>query len=58
MHAYAALKYLQSFMSKAEFRSFFFLAVAAAAGFVFLSVIGLTWAGRYCTRLLPTAYVI
>ena len=48
MHAYAALKYLQSFMSKAEFRSFFFLAVAAAAGFVFLSVIGLTWAGRYC----------
>ena len=57
MHAYAALKYLQSFMSKAEFRSFFFLAVAAAAGLVFLSVISLTWAGMYCTRIYSEAGV-
>ena len=47
MHMYAMLKYVQSFMSKSEFRSFFLLAAAAAAGFVFLTVIGLTWAGVY-----------
>ncbi len=47
LHAYAALKYLQSFMTKSEFRSFFLLAIAAAAGLVFLGVVGLTWAGTF-----------
>ena len=51
LHAYAALKYLQSFMTKSEFRSFFLLAIAAAAGLVFLGVVGLTWAGTYCFRI-------
>ncbi|KAJ8306809.1 hypothetical protein KUTeg_014893 [Tegillarca granosa] len=43
--AYSALKYIQSFLTKTEFRYFFFAAVASAAGVIFLAVVGLTWAG-------------
>ncbi|XP_052803659.1 dolichyl-diphosphooligosaccharide--protein glycosyltransferase subunit STT3B-like [Mya arenaria] len=45
LNAYAILKYLQSFMTKAEFKMFFLAAVGAAAGIIFLAVVGLTWAG-------------
>ncbi|XP_052063833.1 dolichyl-diphosphooligosaccharide--protein glycosyltransferase subunit STT3B-like [Mytilus californianus] len=43
--AYSTLKYTQSFLSKAEFKYFFLVAAASAAGFIFCSVVGLTWAG-------------
>ena len=46
INAYAVLKYIQSFMTKEEFKYLFFLAVGGAAAIVFMSVIGLTWAGR------------
>ena len=46
LNAYAFLKYIQSFLTKAEFKAFFVLAAAAAAGVIFLAVVGLTWAGR------------
>ncbi|KAL5010508.1 hypothetical protein ScPMuIL_012813 [Solemya velum] len=45
INAYAILKYVQSFLTKAEFRYFFFLAATGAAGVIFLTVVGLTWAG-------------
>jgi dolichyl-diphosphooligosaccharide--protein glycosyltransferase len=45
LNAVAFLKYLQRFLSKSEFRHFFFLASAAAAGVVFVTVVGLTYAG-------------
>nr|KAG5703788.1 hypothetical protein BaRGS_009586 [Batillaria attramentaria] len=45
LNAYAFLRYMQTFLSKAEFRYFFILAVAIAAGAVFLAVVVLTWAG-------------
>ena len=48
LNAYALLKYVQSFLTKSEFKAFFFIAAAAAAGFIFLTVVGLTWAGKYC----------
>ncbi|XP_076090669.1 dolichyl-diphosphooligosaccharide--protein glycosyltransferase subunit STT3B-like [Mytilus galloprovincialis] len=43
--AYSALKYTQSFLSKAEFKYFFLVSAASAAGFIFCTVVGLTWAG-------------
>lgn len=45
LNAYAFLKYIQNFLTKAEFRYFFFAAVTAAAAVVFVAVVGLTWAG-------------
>jgi len=45
LNAVAFLKYLQRFLTKTEFRNFFILASAAAAGFVFVTVVGLTYAG-------------
>ena len=45
LYAYAYLRYMQTFLSKAEFRYFFIFAVAIAAGVVFLVVVALTWAG-------------
>ena len=45
LQAVAVLKYLQTFLSKSEFKYFFFVAGTAAAGLVFLTVVGLTWAG-------------
>ncbi|MPC12576.1 Dolichyl-diphosphooligosaccharide--protein glycosyltransferase subunit stt-3 [Portunus trituberculatus] len=39
------LWYLQSVMSRAEFRHFFLVAAGTAAGLVFLVVVGLTWMG-------------
>ena len=46
LHAYAALLYVQSFMTRSELRSFFVFAVAGVAGVVFCAVIALTWAGQ------------
>ena len=46
LFAYAGIVYIQSRLTKAEFRHFFFLAVVSAAGVVFLTVIGLTYAGK------------
>merc|ERR1712001_213778 len=43
LQAVAFLKYLQQYLTKSEFRSFFLLAGATAAGLVFLTVVGLTW---------------
>ncbi|XP_033732994.1 dolichyl-diphosphooligosaccharide--protein glycosyltransferase subunit STT3B-like [Pecten maximus] len=45
LYAYAILRYVQSFLTKAEFKMFFFLSATAAAGIIFLAVVGLTWAG-------------
>jgi dolichyl-diphosphooligosaccharide--protein glycosyltransferase len=45
LQAIALLKYLQNFLTKSEFRTFFFFAATTAAGVVFLTVVGLTWAG-------------
>lgn len=45
LQAVAFLKYVQSFLSKTEFKYFFFVATALAAGAVFVTVVGLTWAG-------------
>ena len=46
LFAYAAIVYIQSRLTRAEFRHFFFLAIVSAAGAVFLGVIGLTYAGE------------
>uniref|UniRef100_A0A1B6LG56 dolichyl-diphosphooligosaccharide--protein glycotransferase n=2 Tax=Graphocephala atropunctata TaxID=36148 RepID=A0A1B6LG56_9HEMI len=43
--AISALKYIQSFLSKAEFKYFFMFAALATAGFVFCTVVALTYAG-------------
>ena len=48
LQAWAFLKYLQSFMSRGDFKqfqTFFFATAAGAAGLIFLTVVGLTWAG-------------
>jgi len=48
LQAWAFLKYLQSFMSKSDFKNFqffFFVFAAGAAGLIFLTVVGLTWLG-------------
>ncbi|EEC17161.1 oligosaccharyl transferase, putative, partial [Ixodes scapularis] len=45
LNAYALLKYLQTFFSKSEMKTLFFGAVAGVAGFVFLAVVVLTYAG-------------
>lgn len=45
MIAVATLKYLQSVLSKAEFKSLFIFGGLTAAGVVFLTVVGLTYAG-------------
>jgi len=45
LQAVAVLKYLQNFLTKSEFRTFFFLAASAAAAVVFVTVVGLTWMG-------------
>ena len=47
INAYAFIKYIQNFLTKAEFRHFFIAAVTAAAAVVFVAVVGLTWAGVY-----------
>jgi len=46
LFAYAVIVYIQSCLTKAQFRHFFFLAVIGAAGAVFLTVIGLTYTGE------------
>ena len=45
LHAFALLQYIQSRLTKTEFRHFFFFSVFLAAGVVFCGVVGLTWAG-------------
>lgn len=46
INAYAVIKYVQSFLTKAEFKFFFISAVGGAAGIIFCTVVGLTWAGK------------
>lgn len=46
LNAYALLKYLQTFFSKSEMKTLFFGAVAGVAGFLFLAVVVLTYAGE------------
>merc|ERR1719210_1075022 len=45
LQAVALLKYMQNFLTRSEFKTFFFFAAPSAAGLVFLTVVGLTWAG-------------
>ena len=45
LQAYAVLGYMQSFLTKSEFKYFFFVSVTLAAGIVFAAVVGLTWLG-------------
>merc|ERR1712203_729067 len=45
LQAVALSNYLKNFLTKSEFKYFFFLASSIAAGLVFLTVVGLTWAG-------------
>jgi dolichyl-diphosphooligosaccharide--protein glycosyltransferase len=45
LFAYAAITYVQARLTKSEFRHFFFVAIMASAGIVFLGVVGLTYAG-------------
>ena len=47
LQAYAFLQYLRDRLTKQEFQTLFFLGVSLAAGAVFLSVIYLTYTGRY-----------
>lgn len=62
LQAYAFLIYLQSFIPKAQLKTFFITAVAMAAGLVFVSVVFLTyvgyiapWSGRFYS-LWDTGY--
>jgi len=62
LYAYTAILHVQSKLTKAEFRHFFFVAVVLSAGAVFLSVVGLTylgyiapWSGRFYS-LWDTGY--
>ncbi|XP_043221838.1 dolichyl-diphosphooligosaccharide--protein glycosyltransferase subunit STT3B-like isoform X2 [Amphibalanus amphitrite] len=45
INAFALLKYLQPFVSRAQLRHFFLVAAAGSAALVFLAVVGLTYAG-------------
>ncbi|RWS26946.1 dolichyl-diphosphooligosaccharide--protein glycosyltransferase subunit STT3B-like protein [Leptotrombidium deliense] len=45
LNAYALLRYIQSLLSRSEFKLFFYSAIVAFAGLVFLSVVALTYAG-------------
>lgn len=45
LNAYAFLKYIQNFMTRSDFKTFFLTAVVSAAGVVFLGVVLLTYAG-------------
>merc|ERR1719474_1534586 len=45
LQAIAFLKYLQQYLTKSEFKSFFLLVGVAAAGIGFVVMVGLTWAG-------------
>ena len=46
VNAYSLLKYVQSFLTKSEFKFFFIASVGLAAGVIFLGVVGLTWTGK------------
>merc|ERR1712045_965160 len=45
LQAVAFIKYMQTYLTKKEFKYFFFTAGAVAAGLVFAVVVGLTWLG-------------
>ncbi|XP_013778011.2 dolichyl-diphosphooligosaccharide--protein glycosyltransferase subunit STT3B-like [Limulus polyphemus] len=62
LNAFAFLKYLQSFMSRTEFKSLFLIAITSVAAVVFISVVILTytgyiapWSGRFYS-LWDTGY--
>merc|ERR1719250_163138 len=50
LQAVAFIKYVQTYLSKAEFKYFFLMAGSIAAGLVFAVVVGLTWAGVVAPR--------
>merc|ERR1712038_1995525 len=45
LQAVAFIKYIQTYLTKKEFKYFFFTADAVAAALVFATVVGLTWLG-------------
>merc|ERR1719167_1653817 len=45
LQAVAFIKYIQTYLTKKEFKYFFFTAGAVAAALVFATVVGLTWLG-------------
>uniref|UniRef100_A0A8C0LMQ0 Dolichyl-diphosphooligosaccharide--protein glycosyltransferase subunit STT3B n=1 Tax=Canis lupus dingo TaxID=286419 RepID=A0A8C0LMQ0_CANLU len=53
LQAYAFLQYLRDRLTKQEFQTLFFLGVSLAAGAVFLSVIYLTYTGKYAKIHIP-----
>ncbi|KAG7235481.1 hypothetical protein INR49_002616, partial [Caranx melampygus] len=52
LQVYAFLQYLKDRLTRQEFQTLFFLGVSLAAGVVFLSVIYLTYTGRFDATLL------
>lgn len=57
LNAYSVLKYVQSFLTKAEFKFFFIVSVGLAAGVIFLAVVGLTWAGKLVTHIISSFHL-
>uniref|UniRef100_H2T3S0 Dolichyl-diphosphooligosaccharide--protein glycosyltransferase subunit STT3B n=1 Tax=Takifugu rubripes TaxID=31033 RepID=H2T3S0_TAKRU len=53
LQVYAFLQYLKNRLTRHEFQTLFFLGVSVAAGVVFLSVIYLTYTGRYAKIHIP-----
>ncbi|KPP62836.1 dolichyl-diphosphooligosaccharide--protein glycosyltransferase subunit STT3B-like [Scleropages formosus] len=53
LQAYAFLQYLKDRLTKQEFQTLFFLGVSLAAGVVFLTVIYLTYTGKYAKIHIP-----
>uniref|UniRef100_A0A8C9W323 Dolichyl-diphosphooligosaccharide--protein glycosyltransferase subunit STT3B n=1 Tax=Scleropages formosus TaxID=113540 RepID=A0A8C9W323_SCLFO len=52
LQAYAFLQYLKDRLTKQEFQTLFFLGVSLAAGVVFLTVIYLTYTGKFSLSLM------
>lgn len=51
LNAYSVLVYIRAYMTKSEFKSLFFFAVALCAGIVFCGVVFLTYAGKSTSYL-------
>ena len=58
VNAYAVIKYVQSALTKAEFKFFFLCAVGGSAGIIFLTVVGLTWAGKQWPQMSTDRYFV
>lgn len=57
LNAYCALNYVRSYMTKSEFKSLFFFAVAVCAGIVFCAVVFLTYAGKSPPYIFNFGYI-